>query len=728
MADETKQPGGYAFGTFQGVFTPSILTIIGVVMYLRFGWMIGNVGLTNALLLVTIGSSSTLLTGLSISALATNMSMKGGGAYFMLSRSLGLESGAALGIPLVLAQTIGVSFYIAGFAEALTQSGLPVVSGWDARTVGLITLCILALVSTLSADIALKSQYFIMGAIVLSLISFFLGQAPEPPPPGTLPSTPSLGFWPVFAVFFPAVTGILSGLGMSGDLRNPSKSIPRGTIAAVLTGYVIYMAIPLVLTAFVDDADWLRADTMLLQKCARWPFLILLGVWAATLSSAVGSFLCAPRVLQALARDRLLPALFGRGFGKTDDPRLSSLLCFALAAAGIALGDINIIAPILTLFNLSTYALLNFSAAAEELLANPSWRPTFRVRAIFPILGFAGCVGAMFMISPGWTFTALACEFAIYALVKRRQLRVQFGDLRTGLMAALVRFAFHRLANDDHAERNWRPNLLVFSRLPVQNPRLLQLAKAISGGRSFVTLASLLPDSGTTLDTATLQDAVRRTGSNMDLELVPLLRRTNDAWSGISEIIRTYGFGPLVPNTVLVGQPAPDHAAEFAELIADCVREKRNVLVVGTANSAPLDGVIDLWWRGGGNNGALMLALAVLLRRNDSWRRHPLRVNMLVHNRTGEQAHAQLADFLSSARIETETRIIDTDGRPFTEVLARHSSDAALSLIGLRPPRNDESPSTYGGYIEHLQADLSDVPSPVFVLSADGSDLSQIFS
>ena len=214
----------------------------------------------------------------------------------------------------------------------------------------------------------------------------------------------------------------------------------------------------------------------------------------------------------------------------------------------------------------------------------------------------------------------------------------------------------------------------------------------------------------------------------MDLELVPLLRRTNDAWAGISEIIRTYGFGPLVPNTVLVGQPAPDHAAEFAGLIADCVREKRNVLVVGTANSAPLDGVIDLWWRGGGNNGALMLALAVLLHRNDSWRRHPLRVNMLVHNRTGEQAHAQLADFLSSARIETETRIIDTDGRPFTEVLARHSSDAALSLIGLRPPKDGESPSAYGGYIEHLRADLSDVPSPVFVLSADGSDLSQIFS
>ncbi len=728
MADpSTKQTTGYGFGTFQGVFTPSILTIIGVIMYLRFGWMLGNVGLLGSLALITLGSAITFLTGLSISALATNMRMKGGGAYFMLSRSLGVESGAALGLPLALAQAIGVSFYTAGFAEALTQSGLPVVSGWDVRTVGLVTLTVLAVVSTLSADIALKSQYFIMGAIVLSLASFFLGGPPVPPAPDAVAASAPIGFWPVFAVFFPAVTGILSGLGLSGDLKDPGKSIPLGTVAAVLTGYVVYMSVPLVLSRFVTDAAWLREDTMILAKCARWPALILVGVWAATLSSAVGSFLCAPRVLQALARDRLLPAAFGRGYGKTDDPRLSSLVCFGVAAGGIALGDINVIAPVLTLFNLSTYALLNFSAAAEELLANPSWRPTFRVRAVFPVLGFAGCTCAMFMISPGWTFVALVCEALVYGLVKRRQLRVQFGDLRTGIMAALVRFGLQKLMADAHAERNWRPNLLVFSRLPVLNRRILELAKGISGGRSFVTLASILPEADA-LDANTLRDAVRRTGTNMDLEIVPLIQRAGDSWAGILETLRTYGFGPLVPNTVLFGLPASGHAGAFARLVATCVRTKRNVLAVGPANGVPEAGHIDVWWRGGGGNGALMLALAVLLRRDDRWRRLPLRVNMLVHSRTAEQARAQLASFLATARIETETRILDTEGRPFTEVLARDSADAALSLIGLRPPQEGEGETDYGSYIEHLMADLAAVPSPVFVLSADGSDLARIFA
>ena len=730
MADSgAKQADGYAFGTFQGVFTPSILTIIGVVMYLRFGWMLGNVGLGGALALVTAGSAITFLTGLSISALATNMRMKGGGAYFMLSRSLGLESGAALGLPLALSQAISVSFYVAGFAEALTQSGLPVVSGWDVRAVGLVTLGAIALVTTLSADLALKSQYVIMGAIALSLLSFFLGHAPTPPPAGSVPASEPLGLAPVFAVFFPAVTGILSGLGLSGDLRDPRRSIPLGTLAAVLTGYAVYMVLPLVLHQFVSDAAWLRADTMILLKCARWPTLILLGVWAATLSSAVGSFLCAPRVLQALARDRILPAALGRGFGKTDDPRLSALLCFGVAAAGIALGDINVLAPVLTLFNLSTYALLNFVAAAEELLANPSWRPTFRVRAVFPLLGFAGCLGAMFLISPGWTFVALAAETALYLLVKRRQLRVQFGDLRTGILAALVRFAFQRLSSDAHVARNWRPNLLVFSRLPIQNPRLLELAKGISGGRSFVTLASVLPDApGTALDAATLRDAVRRTGANMDLELQPRLQPAGDAWTGLSEILRTYGFGPLVPNTILFGPPAHEHAAPFAGLLATCVREERNVLIVGTAHAAPADGYLDIWWRGGGDNGALMLALAVLLRRSDAGRRHALRVNMIVRNRTPEQAREQLTAFLSTARIQTETRIFEAGDRPFTDILAHQSTDAALSLIGLRPPKDGETQADYGDYLAHLMSDLADVPSPVYVLAADKSDLAQIFA
>jgi amino acid transporter len=727
-----KQIGsaGYGFGTFQGVFTPSILTIIGVVMYLRFGWMLGNVGLATSLLIVTMGSTITLLTGLSISALATNMRVKGGGAYFILSRSLGLEAGAALGIPLAISQTVCVSFYVAGFAEALVNSGLPVVSGWDPRLVGLTTLAVLALVSTLSADLALKSQYFIMAAIAFSLVSFFIGHAPQNIAPLDAASVPPpLDFWVVFAVFFPAVTGILSGLGMSGDLKEPGRSIPVGTISAVLVGYVIYMAVPIALRIMVQDDAILRSDTMILQKCARWQMPILLGVWAATLSSAIGSFLVAPRVLQALSRDRLLPSFFGRGFGRADDPRLAAAVCFGLAAVCVWLGDINAIAPVLTLFNLSTYGLLNFCAAVEEAMSNPSWRPTFRVKAFFSFLGFAGCLSAMFMISPGWTFVALICEGAIYWLVKRRALRAQWGDMRTGLFAELVRHALPHLNDTLHAERNWRPNLLVLVQLPVQDKRLPSLANGISGGRCLVTLASVLPAGfGGTEREQEVRDAVVRMSEKIGLNANVKLIGSSDDWSGMSELVRAYGFGPIVPNTVVLGAPVEDAEERFAELAMLVSRCHRNMLVVGAEGAAVPEngGIVDIWWRGGGANGGLMLAIALLLRRS-GFTSAKLRVNMIVNHRTHAEAEAELAKYMKGVRIEAETRVLELGDKTFTDVIRENSLDARLSFVGLRMPRPDETAESYGDYFSLLRDALSGIPQPIFVLAAESIDFRRIF-
>ena len=721
--------GGYGFGAFQGVFTPSILTIIGVVMYLRFGWMLGNVGLATSLLIVTMGSSITLLTGLSISALATNMRVKGGGAYFILSRSLGLEAGAALGIPLALSQTVCVSFYVAGFAEAFVNSGIPSLSSFDPRIVGLATLAVLALVSSLSADIALKSQYFIMLAIGASLVSFFLGKAPSDllvPEASSVP--PVLDFWTVFAVFFPAVTGILSGLGMSGDLKDPGRAIPKGTIAAVLVGYAIYMAVPIALRFMVADDALLRTDTMILQKCARWQTPILLGVWAATLSSAIGSFLVAPRVLQALSRDRLLPGFFAHGFGRADDPRLAAAVCFSVAALGIWLGDINAIAPVLTLFNLSTYGLLNFCAAVEEAMANPSWRPTFRVKAFFSFLGFAGCLSAMFMISPGWTFVALFCEGAIYWLVKRRALRAQWGDIRTGLFAELVRHALPHLADTRHAERNWRPNLLVFAQLPVQDKRLPELAGGISGGRCLATIASVLPAGFRGAEREQeVRDAVSRMIDRIGLKANVKLIEARDDWSGMSELVRAYGFGPIVPNTVMLGAPVESARAQFAEFSKLVSGMHRNMIVLGNPGAERKEnGVVDIWWRGGGANGGFMLALALLLKRS-GYCEERLRVNMIVGSRTREEAESELAKYIKGVRIEAQTRVIESEGKPFTEIIRERSDDATLSFIGLRAPREDEPVASYGDYFSLLSDALSGVPQPIFVLAAENIDFRRIF-
>ena len=729
MKDNQENTTGYGFGTFQGVFTPSILTIIGVVMYLRFGWMLGNVGFLPSLLIVTMGSAITFLTGLSISALATNMRMKGGGAYFILSRSLGLEAGAALGVPLALSQSISVSFYVAGFSEALVGAHVPYLSELDPRVIGLGTLTILATVATINANIALKSQYFIMAAIVLSLVSLFCGGTPADLAalrPETPPET--IGFWPVFAVFFPAVTGILSGVGMSGDLKNPGRSIPIGTIAAVLVGYAVYMSVPIFLHVVVPDADILRSDTMILSKCARWPWMILMGVWAATLSSAVGSFLCAPRVLQALSRDSLLPGFIGRGYGKSDDPRVASVLCFALAATGVWLGDINIIAPILTLFMLSTYGLLNLSAACEEMMSNPSWRPKFRVRAEVSFIGFAGCLAAMFMVSPGWTFIAMAVEAGIYYLVKRRELNARWGDMRAGLRLALVGILFRKLYHKRHKARNWRPNLLVLQELPVQNVRLIGLAREMSGEHGLATLASVLKESPqTTVDEREIVDSILRTARKMDFHCGVKVLTVEDPWRGMAELVRSYGFGPIVPNTVMMGLPKDGHREPFSAFVKLICRCKKNLVLADGPEQIPETGYIDIWWRGHGPNAAFMLALAFLMQRSPSWRKHPLRMNMIVRQRTPEEAETTFRDFMEHVRLSAETRVVVAEDVPFVETIAANSKDSAVALIGLRLPTENEAPAAFGDYVLALRDGLVTVPYTVFSLAAEDVDFNGIF-
>lgn len=744
MAERGKT--GYQFGTFKGVFTPSILTILGVIMYLRLGWVLGNVGLTATVIIVTLASSITFLTALSLAALATNMKVGGGGAYYIISRSLGVETGAAIGLPLFLAQALGISFYIAGFSESVVQ----VFPHLDAPTVGIVTLVGMTAVVYCSADLALKSQFVIMAAIAASLVSFFMGGTVGPvETPADAAPLARLSFWPVFAVFFPAVTGIEAGIAMSGDLKNPAKSLPVGTIVAVLTGYAVYLAIPVFLHFHVTDPEALLRDPLVMQKAARWGQAILVGVWAASLSSAMGALLGAPRTLQALAKDRVVPRLFGRGYGKGNDPRLATALSFAIGLGGILLGDLNLIAPVLSMFFLTSYGILNLSAGMEELILNPSWRPKFRVPAWVGLTGFFACLGVMLMIDPGATIAATIICGGIYYMMKRRSLRAHWGDMRLGFMMFATRQILYRMEGMKLDERTWKPNLLVLSGSPSERWHLIEIADAIAQGRSFVTVAAVIPEKDWTAERSEkLADAIR---SYLKKRKVPAFIRTvpaSNPFVGAGALIRSYGFGPISPNTILVGETEqPSSFVEFSRLIQLIARSHRNLIIVrqpgdkNTSRPASANGEakspekpeherrIDVWWSGKSPNMALLLAVAFLLHRSEEWDDAALHFKTIVdRNEEKEDALKRIQGFLTEARVAATPEVFVRNQEIIFDVIARESKDADLVFLGMRPPAPDESAEDYSRYYEMLLVHTDCFPATALVMAGEKVEFQRIFA
>ncbi|MGD1712742.1 amino acid permease [Dapis sp. BLCC M172] len=721
--DNTNDTG---LGTFGGVYTPSILTILGVIMYLRFGWVVGNVGLLGTLLIVTLSTSITFLTSLSVSAIATDRIVRGGGAYYMISRSLGIETGGAVGIPLYFAQALSVALYTIGFAESIIDA----FGSFNQLYVALITTIAVAVLALTSAEIAIKAQYLIMGAIVLSLISFAFGQPLEAT---TIEIWADSGqssepFWTVFAVFFPAVTGIMAGVSMSGDLREPSRSIPTGTLAAVGTGYVIYMILPIVM-AMRADASTLIENPLIMKEMAFWGPAILFGVWGATLSSAIGSILGAPRVLQALARDGVLPgrlSVLGNGSGPNDEPRIGTAVTLGIATATVCIGDLNIIAPVLTMFFLTTYLVLNVSAGIEGFLQSPSFRPTFKVHWSLSMLGALGCLAVMFLINAVATVIAAVIVLAIFIWLQRRELETTWGDARRGIWMALVREGIFQIGEED--TKNWRPHILVLSGIPKKRWPLIQFADDLTHNRGMITVCSVLPSSSRDVSQQSdMQDTIREYLEKRGVQVLVRVVTATDFFDGAKLLVETYGIGPLTPNTVVLGDSQePSRSDRYCQLVAHIHKAKKNVVILRENSERGFGQYrrIDVWWGGLQNNGGLMLLLAYLLRTDMDWRNAEVHLKLVVPEESAAQAtQANVDSVIQNLRIGASSQVLVSQGRPFYDILHESSQDADLIFLGIRTPGEN-----FTEYYQDLQSKTVGLPSTVFVLAAPGFSYGEVLS
>lgn len=716
MANQQVSERKTGFGTFGGVFTPSLLTILGVIMYLRLGWVVGNVGLGATLLIVTLSSAITFLTGLSISAISTDQRVRTGGAYYMISRSLGIETGGAVGIPLYFAQALSVALYTVGFAESLVN----VFPALNEKIVAIITTVLVALVALKSARTAIKAQYVIMVVIGLSLVSFIFGGPIEAADPSFWSPVSGERFWTVFAVFFPAVTGIMAGVNMSGDLKDPGRSIPRGTLSAIGTGYLIYMALP-VLLAMRATAGTLVEDPLVMRKIAFWGEAILLGVWGATLSSAVGSILGAPRVLQALSRDSVLPrwlGWLGKGSGDMDEPRMGTVITLFVALIAVSLGNLNMIAPVLTMFFLTTYGVLNIAAGLERFLGHPSFRPKFRVHWFWSLLGAVGCTAVMLLINPLAAIVAIIAVISIFLWLEHREMKTAWGSVRRGIWMAMARAGLIRLRKISDP-KNWRPNLLVFSGAPTRRWYLIDLAASLSHNKALLTVATVLPD-----DTAdaerinAMESTIYEYLSRQGIQSLVRVSSAPNPYTGAVRLVETYGLGAMVPNTVLTGSSEePEYRREYCDMIAGFHRARRNVAIIhyNPERNFGKRRRIDIWWGGLKRNGGLMMIMAYLLKTSLEWREAEVCIKMVVQNQEAVPGTRQnLTELVNDLRTGATTEIIVAGERTFDEILREYSSGSDLVFIGMAEPSDD-----FMEYYESLQKRISGMPSTVSVLAAE---------
>ena len=722
----TAQSATGRFGTFKGVFTPNVLTILGIILFLRTGWVVGQAGLWGSLAIILMANAISFMTGLSLSSIATSMDVKAGGNYYLISRSLGLEIGGAIGIPLFLSQAISVAFYVIGFTEAMMN--VPYISAVDSRVVSTAVAIVFVVVAYVGADFALRIQYFILAVLVAALISFFTGGWGDFVQPNLMPQyTEGIGFWIVFAVFFPAVTGIEVGISMSGDLKDPGRSIPRGTIASIVATALVYVAAA-VWFAFQLTADTLISVNLAMEEVASVPVLILAGVAASTLSSALGSVLAAPRTLQAISRDRVTPSWMAAAMGSPTEPRAAVLVTGIIALVVIWMGDLNFVAPIITMFFLNTYGMVNLVAGIERLVGNPSFRPRFNVPTSASILGGFGCYAAMFLINVPATVAAIVVSYGIFIWLSRRTAVRTFGDVRSGIWTSLARYALLNLERRPPTHRrNWRPNIVVFTGQPHNREQLVQLAEWLTLGRGIVTFVQLITGPLGRMNIATLreraQTRIREYIKSRRMAAFAEAHAVANFLEGSVSVVQAHGVGVLESNTILMGwSDSPAGRTVLMQVLRNMAELRKSVLFlkVDPDRGFGAGDVIDVWWGGRGGNADLMLLLGHVISRHGYWEGAELRLSRIIEHEAGrEPSRGHMESLLEDVRVDATPRIIVRPDRlPITRLLSENSLDADLSILGMQIPDPDDAAS----YGERLNELVEAVGSVMLVYSAQPQD------
>ena len=687
------------FGTFAGVFTPTLLTILGVIMYLRMGWVVGNAGLLGAWLIIIVSFLITLTTALSMSAITTNIRIGAGGAYAIISQALGLEVGGSLGIPRYVSQGLAVTMYIFGFREGW----LGIFPGHNPFLVDIAVFAVLITIAYISADLAIKTQFFIMGVIILSLISIvfaaYYGSMAIPIEDairwGTFKGSPENdfsggGFWIVFAVFCPASTGIMAGANMSGELENPKKSIPQGTLWAIGVSFIIYMLLAYWLARTASEEELLSNYNIIIDKAFSGP-LVIAGILGATFSSALASIVGSSRILFAMGEHRVLPySKFLSGQSANGQPRNAMIVTGIMIFVTMLLRDLNAIAPLVTLFFLITYAMINVVVIIEQNLGLISYRPVFKVNRWIPWVGLVSSVLAMFIINPAISLISISIVFVVYWFLSRQNIETPFEDVRSGLFVSFAEWAAkHTWGMKKMQQRAWKPNLMVPIRDISGAKGNFQFLRNIARPKGSIKLLGIEANSEDGIlvnELNLLSESFRNKGVFSSWTVI----NSPDFAKGVNYGNQALKGAFFRPNIVFLNlQQHDDYETEIRPVIKESIRLEIGVLLYSSHPTALLGrrNMINVWvsdrtdnWNLGWDIGNLDLSTLIAYKLKKNWEATIRLIIVISDPKEKENAEQFLNSLINLARLPKT--LIEVHVGDFKEIVKKAPS-ADLNIFGM---------------------------------------------
>ena len=657
-------------------------------MYMRLGWVVGNAGLLGAIVIIVIAHVIAVTTGLSVSSVATDKKIGAGGIYYILSRSMGVPIGGSIGIVLYIGTAFSIALYLIGFSESFNAYFGLGTSINDLRLTGSIALIGLTVLALISTSFALKIQFFILAAIIVSLVSIFFGTDEFTPTTVKMfAGEESISLEVVFAVFFPAVTGFTAGIAMSGDLEDPKKSIPVGTLTAIGVGLIVYISLA-VFMAYNINSEVLKSDYNILMKIALFAPAVVAGIWGATLSSALGGILGGPRILQAMSIDKVTPKIFAKGKGINNEPVNALFMVFIIAEAGILIGELDVIARVVSMFYLAAYGFINLTYFLESW-ANPDFQPSFKIKRWIGLLGFIASFGVMFKLDMLAMIGALTVIGGLYFGLQRKEVHLQTNDVWRSVWENVVSKGLKKIDAKVDKNSNWNPNIILFSGKSSHQSYLLELSKTVSGRTGIVTNFKLILDKKNTKPLRKTEQIVRDE-TFRDLGIFGRQIKVDNIYQGITNIATTFGFSGVEPNTIMMGWPKGlENSEEYFKMTASLLHLDYNLLYLDFDRKIKFGNyeTVDLWWREtDSKNAEMMLNIARFIIASSKWSNTNIRVLYVNNDQVNNTIiHKKIAKLVEDLRVNVAIKIIDNvvDQHPFYDLIQRYSKSTNLTLVGI---------------------------------------------